>query len=274
MNWKIEQITAIPSVHNGRFDLHPQHGLACLVNGVKTQALYLNGHPCRTWSTEEFPDVWGVRWFSQAQVCLWLVNRNAVLASGTTWTPFSAGRLWDILCANDYIFVTYDDESVTRARPGEIEHNVLAVFSGDRIFRVGLVDLLLANRDNSSPIEINAAYTFNNTIMFVPYPGESVYILDADKKSLTKRDVSFNTVNTVAFSGNDKQAFAIVEYAEQFELVHVDLASGQSQKGDFRALAKELDEAGFKSGAWHFRSSLGGRMIVSDDRQAAFIELF
>ena len=256
-----------------RFDLHPQYGLACLVDGVKSRTLYLNGQPCRTWSTEEFPDVSRVRWFSQDQVFLWRVSRNAVLASARTWTPFPAGRLWDVLCANDYIFVTYDDESVTRARSGEIEHNVLAVFSRDRIFRVGLVDLLLANRDNSSPIEINAAYTFNNTIMFVPYPGESVYILDADKKSLTKRDVSFNTVNTVALSGNDKQAFAIIGYNEPFELVHVDLASGQSQNGDFRALAKKLDEAGFKSGAWDFRSSLGGRMIVSDDKQAAFIEL-
>ena len=168
---------------NGRFvDLHPQYGMACLVDGVKSQTLYLNGQQCRTWSTEEFPDVWGVRWLSQDRVFLWWVNRNAVLALGRTWTPFPAGRLWDILCSNDYIFVTYDDESVTRASRGEIEGNVLAVFTCDRIFRVGLADLLLANRDKSSPIEINAAYTFDNTIVFVPYPGESVYILDADKK--------------------------------------------------------------------------------------------
>ena len=172
MNWKIEQITAIPSMPNPRFDLHPQYGLACLVDGVKSRTLYLNGQPCRTWSTEKFPSVWGVRWFSQDQVFLWLVNRNAVLASGRTWTPFPAGRLWDILCGKDYIFVTYDDESVTRASRGEIEGNVLAVFSRDRIFRVGLEDLLLANRDKSSPIEINAAYTFDNTIVFIPYMDE------------------------------------------------------------------------------------------------------
>jgi len=151
--------------------------------------------------------------------------------------------------------------------------NVLAVFSRDRIFRVGLADLLLANRDKSSPIEINAAYTFDNTIVFVHYPGESVYILDADKKTLTKLKVTFNTVNTIALSGNDKQAFAIIGYNEPFELVHIDITSGQSRNGDFRALAKELDAAGFKSGAWNFRSSLGGRMIVSDDKQAAFITL-
>jgi hypothetical protein len=273
MNWKIEQISTFPSKVNLRFDLHPQYGLACLVDGVKSRTLYLNGNPCRIWSTEEFPDVWGVRWFSQDRVFLWLVNRNAVLASGRTWTPFPAGRLWDIICANDYIFVTYDDESVTRASRGEIEGNVLAVFTRDRIFRVGLADLLLANRDKSSPIEINAAYTFDNTIVFVPYPDESVCILDADKKTLTKLEVSFNTVNTVALSGNDKQAFAIIGYNEPFELVHIDMTSGKSRNGDFRALAKELDAAGFKSGAWDFRSSLGGRMIVSDDRQAAFIEL-
>lgn len=153
---------------NPRFDLHPKYGLACLVNGVKSRTLYLNGQPSRTWSTEQFPDVSGVRWFSQDQVFLWLVNRNVVLASGRKWTPFRAGRLWDIICANDYIFVTYDDESVTRASSGEIESNVLAVFTRDGMFRVGLVDLLLANRDNSSPIEINATYTFDNTIVFVP----------------------------------------------------------------------------------------------------------
>jgi hypothetical protein len=59
MNWKIEQITNFPSKVNLRFDLHPQYGLACLVDGVKSRTLYLNGNPCRTWSTEEFPDVWG-----------------------------------------------------------------------------------------------------------------------------------------------------------------------------------------------------------------------
>lgn len=258
---------------NPRFDLHPQYGLACLVDGVKSRTLYLNGQPCRTWSTEKFPSVWGLRWFSQDQVFLWLVNRNAVLASGRTWTPFPAGRLWDILCGKDYIFVTYDDESVTRASRGEIEGNVLAVFSRDRIFRVGLEDLLLANRDKSSPIEINAAYTFDNTIVFIPYMDESVCILDADKKNLTKLNVDFNTVNTVAISGDNKQAFAIIGYNEPFELVHIDIPSGQSQNGDFRALAKELDAAGFKSSARNFRSSLGIRMIVSDDKQAAFIEL-
>jgi hypothetical protein len=91
-----------------------------------------------------------------------------------------------IICTNDYVFVTYDDESVTRASRGEIESNVLAVFSRDRTFRIGLAELLLANRDKSSPIEINAAYTFDNTIVFVPYPDESVYLLDADNKTLTK----------------------------------------------------------------------------------------
>ena len=216
MNWKIEQISTFPSEVNLRFDLHPQYGLACLVNGLKSRTLYLNGSPCRTWSTEEFPDVSRVRWFSQDQVFLWRVNRNAVLASAGTWTPFPAGRLWDILCANDYIFVTYDDESVTRASRGDIEHNVLAVFSRDRIFRMGLADLLLAIRDKSSPIEINAAYTYENTIVFVPYPGETVYVLDADKKTLTKLNVSFNTVNTVAMSGDNKQAFAIIGYEEPF----------------------------------------------------------
>jgi hypothetical protein len=76
--------------------------------------------------------------------------------------------------------------------------------------------------------------------------------------------VSFNTVNTIALSGNDKQAFAIVGYNEPFELVHIDITSGKSRDGDFLALAKELDATGFKSGAWNFRSSLGGQMIVSD----------
>jgi hypothetical protein len=124
-----------------------------------------------------------VRWFSQDEVFLWRIDRNAVLASEKTWTPFPAGRLWDIICANDYIFVTYDDESVTRASRGAIEYNVLAVFSRGRIFRVGLVDLLLANRDKSSPIEINSAYTVDSTIVFIPYMDESECILDADKKT-------------------------------------------------------------------------------------------
>jgi hypothetical protein len=143
-----------------------------------------------------------------------MADRSECGPSEKTWTPFPAGRLWDIICANDYIFVTYDDESVTRASRGAIEYNVLAVFSRGRIFRVGLVDLLLANRDKSSPIEINAAYTFDSTIVFIPYMDESECILDADKKNLTKLKVSFNTVNTVALSGNDKQAFAIIGYNE------------------------------------------------------------
>src|ERR1700730_6785077 len=90
MNWNIEQITAIPSMPNPRFDLHPQYGLACLVHGVRYRTLYMNGQPLLTWSPEQFPDVSGVRWFSQDQVFLWLVNRNAVLASDTAWTPFLA----------------------------------------------------------------------------------------------------------------------------------------------------------------------------------------
>ncbi|MGH9830551.1 MAG: hypothetical protein ACREDR_45675, partial [Blastocatellia bacterium] len=74
------------------------------------------------------------------------------------------GQLWDIICGKDYVFVTYDDESVTRAHSGKLEYNVLAVFSRDGVFRVGLADLLKKGREKKWPIEINAAYAFGNTI--------------------------------------------------------------------------------------------------------------
>ncbi|MGH6849527.1 MAG: hypothetical protein ACREDD_03590 [Methylocella sp.] len=273
MNWKIEQITALPPVANNRFDLHPQYGLACLASDAKSQTLYLNGKPCRSWSKEEFPNVSRVRWFSQDQVLLWLVDRNAVRASEKTWMPIGMGRLWDIICGKDYLFVTYDDESVTRAHPGELESNVLAVFSRDGKFRIGLVDLLKTGREKSRIIEINAAYAFDNTIVFIPYMDDSVCVLNAEQEILTKHEVSFNTVNTVAISGNDTQAFAIIGYKEPYELVLIDMTSGQSRNEDFGVLADKLDAAGFKPGAWTFRSGLGARMIVSDDKQAAFINL-
>ncbi len=258
---------------NRRFDLHPQYGLASLVSDAKSQTLYLNGRLCRTWSVAEFRCVWGVRWFSHDEVILWWVDTNAVRASEKTWMPIGMGRLWDIICGKDYVFVTYDDESVTRAHPGEIEHNVLAVFSRDGVFRVGLTDLLKKEREKACIIEINAAYAFGNTIVFIPYMDSSVYVLNAEQEILTKHEVSFNTVNTMAMSGNAKQAFAIIGYKEPYQLVLVDMTSGQSRNEDFRVLADKLDAAGFKPGAWNFRAGLGGRMIVSDDQQAAFIEL-
>ncbi|MGH6822482.1 MAG: hypothetical protein ACRECP_11820 [Methylocella sp.] len=274
VNWKIEQITTIPSMTNRRFDLHPQYGLACLVSDTESQTLYLNGRQCRTWSITKFRSIWGVRWFSQDQVLLWWVDMNAVRASEKTWMPIGMGRLWDIICGKDYLFVTYDDESVTRAHQGELEHNVLAVFSRDGVFRVGLTDLLEKRREKKAIImEINAAYAFGNTIVFIPYTDESLCVLNVEQETLTKHDVSFNTANTVAISGNDKQAFAVIGYEEPYELVLIDMASGQSRDGDFRVLADKLDAAGFKPGAWNFRSGLGGKMIVSDDKQAGFIEL-
>ncbi len=128
------------------FDLHENLGLACLVEEGENMTLYLNELRSRSWLREDHPCIHAIRWFNEHQVIAWLVEFRAAVISANNWDLLSIGRPDKILLSDNRIFVGYGDEFTIRARPGEVEINVVAVFSRDGHFEFGLDEIF--SKDN------------------------------------------------------------------------------------------------------------------------------
>ncbi|MGH6799922.1 MAG: hypothetical protein ACRECZ_00660, partial [Methylocella sp.] len=141
------------------FDLHEKFGLACLVEDDENVTLFLNDLRCRSWSRDDHPFVHAVRWFGEHQVIAWRGEFQAAVISTNSWDLVSIGRPERILLSKNHIFVGYGDESTIGARPGELEFNVVAVFSRDGEFQFGLHDIFTKENYKGTIIELNAGYT-------------------------------------------------------------------------------------------------------------------
>jgi hypothetical protein len=254
------------------FDIHENFGLACLVEDEETTTLYLNDRFCRSWSREDHPFIHKIRWFSERQVIAWLVEFQAALISVDNWELLPIGRPEKILLSDNRIFVGYGDESTIGARPGELEFNVVSVFSRKGQFQLGLRDTFSKDNYKGTVIELNAGYTFEERMIFNAYSADYLWALDPVSKSYKRFHVPFVTTLIDVLTGDDKHAFAILNYRAPFELAVFDLLSETAAKHDFAPVEAALVAAGFTMSEIKFQPNSTGRIIVSDSKQAAVLE--
>jgi hypothetical protein len=271
---RVELKTLIELQHPGVkvFDLHEEFGLACLVKEEETTTLFLNELRCRSWSREDHPYIHAIRWFGEHHVIAWLVEFQAALISVDNWNLLSIGRPDKILLSNSHIFVGYGDEFTERASPEEIEFNVVAAFSRDGVFQFGLHDIFSKDNYKGTIIELNAGYTFGDRIIFNAYSADYLWSVDPHSKNYTRFHVPFETTLIDVLSGDDKQAFAVLNYRAPFELAVFDFLSETSSKQDFAPVEAALISAGFTMSEVKFQPNSTGRIIVSDSKKAALIE--
>ncbi|MGI8568652.1 MAG: hypothetical protein ACR2KT_06055 [Methylocella sp.] len=234
--------------------------------------LFLNDLRCRSWSREDHPLVHAIRWFSEHQVIAWLVEFQAAVISPDNWHLLSIGRPERILLSKNHIFVGYGDESTIGARPGELEFNVVAVFSRDGEFQFGLRDIFSKDNYKGTIIELNAGYTSGERMIFNAYSANYLWRLDPRSKSYKRFHVPFETALIEVLSGDDKHAVAILKYCAPFEFAVFDLALETSAKQDFAPIETALIDAGFAMSEIKFQPNSTGRIIVSDTKQAALLE--
>jgi hypothetical protein len=264
------------------FDLHDDFGLACLVEKSGDLLLDLNGIAVRTWPSNEGIAIWGLAWFDRNEVVFDLVSDSAAaIVSSTSWSRLELGCFNQILLSPKYIFVTYNEEVYYSSKIGELERNVLSIFSRSGKFELALAEFLENDRDGDDLDEVDAGYTFSNTLIFVGYPSHLLWIFDAAARTYRKIPVPFSLVCIHVMSGDDKRAYAIFDnrnvmqdHPERvpFELAIFDLIAEKSIKHDFAPVEKELIASGFKMDALKFQPSSTGKIIVSDGEKAAFLE--
>ncbi|MGH6835760.1 MAG: hypothetical protein ACREC9_09480 [Methylocella sp.] len=254
------------------FDLHEEFGLSCLIEDDETVTLFLNDLRCRTWSREDHPFIHTIRWFSEHQVIAWLVEFQAAVISTDNWDRLSIGRPEKVLLSKNYIFVGYGDESTIGARPGELEFNVVTVFSRNGEFQFGLHDIFSKDNYKGTIIELNAGYTFGERVIFNAYSANYLWILDSRSKDYKRFSVPFETTLINVLTGNDKRAVAILKYCAPFELAVFDLASETAAKQDFAPVEAALTAAGFAMSEIKFQPNSTGKIIVSDGEKAALVE--
>jgi hypothetical protein len=254
------------------FDIHEDFGLACLVEDEETRTLYLNDRFCRSWSRENHPYIHAVRWFSEHQVIAWLVEFQAALISADNWDILPIGRPEKILLSTNRIFVGYGDESTIGARPEEVEFNVVAAFSRDGHLDFGLRDVFSKDNYKGTIIDLNAGYTFEERMIFNAYSADYLWSIDPRSKSYTRFHVPFETTLIDVLAGDDKHAFAIMNYRAPFELAVFDLAAETSSEQDFAPVEVALAAAGFVMSEVKFQPNSTGKIIVSDSKKAALLE--
>lgn len=254
------------------FDLRDDFGLACLVEGEETTTLYLNEFRCRSWPRENHPFMHSIRWFSEYQVIAWLVEFQAAVISADNWDLLSIGRPEKILLSNNRIFVGYGDEFTLRARPGEVEINVVAVFLRDGQIEFGLDEIFSKDNYKGTIIELNAGYTFGERMIFNAHSADYLWILDPVSKSYKRIHVPFETTLIDVLSGDDKHVVAILNYSAPFKLAIFDLVSKTSAECDFAPVEMALTAAGFAISETKFQPNSTGRIIVSDSKKAALLE--
>ena len=125
----------------------------------------------------------------------------------------SIGRPEKILLSKNHMFVGYGDESTIGARPGELECNIVAVFSRDGQFEFGLDEIFSKDNYKGTIIELNAGYTFRERMVFNAYSADYLWTLDPRSKICKRFHVSFETTLINVLSGDDKHAVAILNYS-------------------------------------------------------------
>jgi hypothetical protein len=280
MQLKLTNITGIASPKVEHFDLHEEFGVACLVEAGEKVTLYLNGVTCRSWLKQEHPHIENIKWVDVNTVILYYDGIGAAIVSMEFWNNIKLYAVDKLFVSNSYIFVSYDEETLYSFRHGELESNIVSIFSRDGTFELGIGELMDKERDSWQFDELEAGYIFDDKFAFIAYASELFWVLDVSKRSWRKFRVPFETVGIRVLTGDDKIAYAIFDHRgllihypdlPPFELAVFDLVSETSSKQDFAPIETELLASGFEMTEIKFQPSSTGKIIVSDANKAALL---
>jgi hypothetical protein len=282
MQIKLTNITGIASPKVEHFDLHEEFGSACLVETGERVTLYFNGIACRSWLKREHPHIENVKWVDVNTVILYYDGIGAAIVSMESWNNIKLYAVDKLFVSNSYIFVSYDEETLYSFRHDELESNIVSIFSRDGAFELGIGALMDKDRDSWQFDELEAGYIFDDKFAFIAYASELFWVLDVSKRSWRKFRVPFETVGIRVLTGDDKIAYAIFDHRgllsaypdlPPFEFAVFDLLSETSSKQGFAPVEAALTTAGFEMSEIKFQPSSTGRIIVSDGKKAALLEM-
>jgi hypothetical protein len=270
---------ASPKVEH--FDLHEEFGMAFLVEAGGRVTLYLNKIACRSWLKQEHPHIKNIKWVDFNSVILYYDEGVVAIVSRESWNNIRLGVVYRLFVSNSYIFVSHDEESFFRSWASELESNILSVFALDGHLELGLRELLDKDRDSDELYEINAAYTYDDHIVFIGYDSQFVWILGVPQRNWKKVPFGFSMVGIRVLTGDDKTAYAIFDHRNllrhdpdrpPFELAVFDLVAETAWMQDFALVESALTAAGFSMSEIKLQPSSTGKIIVSDTKKAALLE--
>jgi hypothetical protein len=281
MQITLRNITNISDLEAGPFDLREEFGMARLVEEGEKVTLFLNSAPCRSWLKQDHPHIRKIKWLDLNRVILYFDASGAAIVSVERWNNIRFGFISKLFVSDNYIFVSYTDESFFRSRPDELESNIISVFSHDGNLQFGLRDLLEKCNDLDDLFEIDAFYTYGDNIVFVGAGSDCVWNLAVSQRNWKKVPFELWIVGIKVLTGDDKAAYAIFDnrwcldrYPDRppFELAVFDLVAETSSKQEFAPVGAALTDAGFAMSKIKFQPNSTGRIMVSDLEKAALLE--
>jgi hypothetical protein len=281
MQVQLINMTTFDGVRVKYFDLHEDFGFASIVEMDETVALDLNGAVIRSWPKGDQPEIWWIKLFDADHVVLDLHGPQVAIVSAKSWERHHLGYLNELYLSQKYMFATYGDEAFYSSRPNEVESNIISIFLRDGTFELGIRELTDKDRDSWKFEQVTAGYTFKDKFTFIAYDSPLLWILNIPEKSWRKFPGPVALWSADVLTGDDKAAYAIVDHRRllsvypdrpPFELAVFNLVAETAWMQDFAPVENALIAAGFAMSEIKLQPSSTGKIIVSDNGKAAFLE--
>jgi hypothetical protein len=276
MRIELHKLTKLPAIHAQNFDLHEEYGFACCIENEANMTVFLNGVSYRSWAIGEHPHIYMVRWFNRDEVICGYIDSTTMLVSSKRIRKLHTSNPYLLFVSDNYIFVGYSEEDMYSFKPLDFVSDGLAAFTHEGDY-VGGAQKFLTKAIQPSIDEVSAGYIFNDSIIFIAYCEEMIFRFDPARMELNYFPVTlpepFSIVNSSVFVGDSKQACAILDSKPPFEFAVFDLEKEVAYIRDFTEIEKVLIEAGFAMEKIWFRPNSVGRIIATDRRQAALLEI-
>jgi hypothetical protein len=197
-----------------------------------------------------------------------------------SWNNIRLGAVDKLFVSNSYIFVSYDEESLYGSRPNDLENNIISVFLRNGTFELGIGELMDKDRDSWQFNDLEAGYIFDNKFAFIAYASELFWVLDVSKRSWRKFPAPISLWSVDVLSGDAEKAYGIFDNRwdhnhprPPFELAVFDLVAETAWMQDFAPVENALSAAGFSMSEIKLQPSSTGKIIVSDGKKAALLEI-
>lgn len=263
-----------------RFDLHEDYGLTHLVERDGRQGLFVNDELWVAWDKQADARFMLLKWLDRNRVILHLANRMTAIISSETQVQFDFGPAAKLYVSPNHIFVGYDEEDVwTYVSEDDPESYAVCAYSHDGWFECGLRSYFQARHwREDCPIEVNAGYTCEDRFYFHADVDDCIRIFDVATGEVKSVRLPSPFVAVPALWGDDRQAYLIDKLRvdkppQHFRLIAIDLIAGKAAEQGFSALARDISAFGFDEDTFTFRQNSYGRIIVTDGRQAALLDI-
>lgn len=281
MQVHLKNLTTFDASRVKYFDLHEEFGFASIIEMDDAVALDLNGAVIRSWPKGDQPQIWSLKWFDAGHVVLDLHGPEVANVSAETWERRDLGYLSELYLSRNFMLATYGDEEFYRSRSGELEGNIISVFSHNGAFELGIREVMDKDRDSWEFEQVTAGYTFKDEFRFIAWDSPLLWILNVSERSWRKVPGPFSFGSIAVLCGNDAKAYGIFDHryikghfpeSPLFELAVFDLVAETSWGEDFTPVESALIAAGFSMSEIKLQPSATGKIIVSDGKKAAFLE--